>query len=151
MAIDRLVPFDRIPPQSLEMEQAVLGAMLIEREAQRWVARTELVRSAYGRHPPARRLLIRYEDLLADAPRQLRSIYSWLGLAPPEDLLARVDARSFDALPTSAKGSGKFHRAATPGMWRDNLSAEEQQVCQKVMGPTLAAMGYGPDGIPARS
>ncbi len=33
MAIDRLVPFDRIPPQSLEMEQATLGAMLIERAA----------------------------------------------------------------------------------------------------------------------
>lgn len=27
------VPFDRIPPQNLEMEQCVLGAMLIEREA----------------------------------------------------------------------------------------------------------------------
>ena len=33
MAIDRLLPYDRIPPQSLEMEQAVLGAMLIERAA----------------------------------------------------------------------------------------------------------------------
>lgn len=33
MAIERLVPFDKIPPQNLEMEQAVLGAMLIERIA----------------------------------------------------------------------------------------------------------------------
>src|ERR1043165_1672475 len=33
MALDRLVPFDRIPPQRLEMEQATLGAMLIERAA----------------------------------------------------------------------------------------------------------------------
>jgi replicative DNA helicase len=35
MALDRrsLIPFDRIPPQNLEMEQAVLGAMLIERSA----------------------------------------------------------------------------------------------------------------------
>jgi replicative DNA helicase len=33
MAIDRLVPFDKIPPQDLSMEQAVLGAMLIERAA----------------------------------------------------------------------------------------------------------------------
>ncbi|HZO87865.1 MAG TPA: replicative DNA helicase [Chthonomonadaceae bacterium] len=33
MAIDRLVPFDRIPPQNLEAEQAVLGSMLIERPA----------------------------------------------------------------------------------------------------------------------
>src|SRR5579871_4136931 len=30
---NRQVPFDRIPPQSLDMEQAVLGAMLIEHAA----------------------------------------------------------------------------------------------------------------------
>jgi replicative DNA helicase len=33
MAIERLAPLDRIPPQSLEGEQAVLGSMLIERAA----------------------------------------------------------------------------------------------------------------------
>jgi len=33
MALDRLASFDRIPPQNLEAEQAVLGSMLIERAA----------------------------------------------------------------------------------------------------------------------
>lgn len=33
MALEPLFPYDRIPPQSLEMEQATLGAMLIERAA----------------------------------------------------------------------------------------------------------------------
>ncbi len=33
MAFDGLTPFDRIPPQNLEAEQAVLGSMLIERPA----------------------------------------------------------------------------------------------------------------------
>jgi replicative DNA helicase len=33
MAVERQFPFDRIPPQSLEMEQATLGSMLIERTA----------------------------------------------------------------------------------------------------------------------
>jgi replicative DNA helicase len=33
VAVDRIVPFDRIPPQSLDMEQAVLGSMLIDRVA----------------------------------------------------------------------------------------------------------------------
>ena len=33
MALDRLSSFDRIPPQNLEAEQAVLGSMLIERAA----------------------------------------------------------------------------------------------------------------------
>jgi len=33
VALDRLVPYDRIPPQNLEAEQAVLGSMLLERAA----------------------------------------------------------------------------------------------------------------------
>ena len=33
MALDRMSPFDRVPPQNLEAEQAVLGSMLIERPA----------------------------------------------------------------------------------------------------------------------
>lgn len=33
MALDRLTPFDRVPPHNLEAEQAVLGSMLIERPA----------------------------------------------------------------------------------------------------------------------
>jgi replicative DNA helicase len=33
MAAERNTPFDHVPPQSLEMEQATLGAMLIERAA----------------------------------------------------------------------------------------------------------------------
>ena len=33
MALDRITPFDRVPPQNLEAEQAVLGSMLIERAA----------------------------------------------------------------------------------------------------------------------
>lgn len=120
---------------------------LVEREAQRWAARTEIVSRAYDRHPPDRRLLVRYEDLLSDTPEMLRSIYSWLDLEPPEDLVERVKANSFDALPATAKGSGKFQRAATPGLWRENLSPDEQNCCAEVMGPMLSAMGYdlGPE------
>jgi hypothetical protein len=122
-------------------------ATLIEREAQRWVARTEITRDAYERHAPGRRFLVRYEELLADTPKQLRSIYSWLGLSPPRGLQARVDTRAFSNLPDSATGPGKFHRAATPGLWRQNLTAAEQDICEKVMGPTLETMGYevGPE------
>jgi Sulfotransferase family len=115
---------------------------LIEREAQRWVARTEITCRAFEQHPPARRLLVRYEDLLADTPKELRSIYSWLGLTVPGDLQQRVDERAFSALPDTARGPGKFQRAATPGLWRENLAPDEQALCEKVMGPTLRTMGY---------
>ncbi|HEV2370141.1 MAG TPA: sulfotransferase [Acidimicrobiales bacterium] len=115
---------------------------LIEREAQRWVARTEIVARAYDRHPPTRRLLVRYEDLLSDTPKNLLAVYSWLQLDPPADLQERVKARSFDSAPTSSKGSGQFRRAATPGLWRKNLSPEEQSWCMEIMGATLTAQGY---------
>ena len=120
---------------------------LIERESQRWVARTEIVSRAYERHPPARRLLVRYEDLLADTPKELRSIYSWLGLAPPADLLERVERRAFGSTPDAERGPGKFVRAATPGLWRDNLNPDEQDCCERIMGPMLKTLGYqvGPE------
>src|SRR5437763_135502 len=92
--------------------------------------------------PPDQRLLVRYEELLSDTATTLQSIYSWLDLDPPEGLLGRVQASSFDAVPALAKGSGRFHRAATPGLWRQNLSQEEQDCCTKIMGPTLTKMGY---------
>ncbi|HET6963616.1 MAG TPA: sulfotransferase [Acidimicrobiales bacterium] len=117
---------------------------LVQREAQRWVARTEVVARAYDRHAAELRLLVRYEDLLADTTGTLRSIYSWLRIEPPPDLAERVTGSSFESVPSSAKGSGKFHRAATPGLWRQNLSPEEQACCAEVMGPMLTAMGYGP-------
>jgi hypothetical protein len=114
----------------------------IQREAQRWVARTEIVRSAYDKHPPARRLMVRYEDLLADTRKVLGLIYSWLGISPPDDLEERLAARAFSALPDAAKGPGKFNRAASPGLWRENLSSEEQAMCQEIMGEMLTTLDY---------
>ena len=115
---------------------------LIEREAQRWLARTEIVSRAYARHPPGRRLLLRYEDLLADTQKELRSIYSWLGLAPPGDLPERVEGRAFGSTPDAERGPGKFARAATPGLWRNNLNQDEQDCCERIMGPMLKTLGY---------
>lgn len=119
---------------------------LVEHEAEKWVARTQIVSRAYDRHPPEQRLLVRYEDLLADTPKTLQTIYSWLEVDPPTGLLDRVRSNSFDALPASTKGSGRFHRAATPGLWRQNLSQDEQDCCAKIMGPMLTATGYQPNG-----
>jgi len=115
---------------------------LIKREAQRWAARTEIVRRAYEQHRPDRRLLVRYEDLLADTSTEVTAIYSWLGLEPPADLDERVKAHAFSSLPDATTGPGKFQRAATPGLWRNNFNPEEQDYCEQVMGPMLRTLGY---------
>jgi replicative DNA helicase len=71
MAIERLTPFDRIPPQSLEGEQAVLGSMLIERAAIEKAAE-----------------ILRPEDFYRDAHRVIfEAILSLVDRDEPVDLL----------------------------------------------------------------
>ena len=41
-----------------------------------------------------------------------------------------------------AKGPTKALRAATPGLWRENLSDEEQLAVNEIMGETLERLGY---------
>ena len=115
--------------------------------AHRWVVCTEAVQRAYDQHDPELRLLVRYEDLLADTPAVLERILRWMGSTVPATTIAEQAARlSFSALPSDLKGSGRFARAATPGLWRENLTADEQAAVHEVMAPTLRAMGYDVDG-----
>ena len=39
-------------------------------------------------------------------------------------------------------GPTEFARAASPGLWRENLSSEEQRTTTEIMGKQLAALGY---------
>lgn len=43
----------------------------------------------------------------------------------------------------SASGPLEFAPAAKPGLWRENLSHEEQTVIEEIMTPTLERMSYG--------
>jgi hypothetical protein len=49
---------------------------------------------------------------------------------------------SFEAIPAESRGPGRFARAATPGLWRENLSTEEQRLLMDVIGPKLQQLGY---------
>jgi hypothetical protein len=90
-------------------------------------------------------LLVRYEDLLADTETQLRRILDWMGLAAPAEVGEHVGRLAFDRVDPAHRGTGKFHRAATPGLWRDNLDAAEQAAATAVMGPLLTELGYPVD------
>lgn len=114
----------------------------IEEQAHLWVARTRVVKHAYESHDHALRHVVRYEQMREDTLATLRSLYEWLGLDEPGDLDEVVARRSFEALPSEHTGSGRFARAATPGLWRDNLTAEEQRLVNDIMGESLAGLGY---------
>ena len=59
-----------------------------------------------------------------------------------EELEAAVAALAFEAYPARAKGPTKPLRAATPGLWRENMSAREHAVMEETMGSKLVELGY---------
>ena len=71
----------------------------VERSAQKWLWRTEIVEAAFARHE-GRKLLVRYEDLLSDTARHLAAIFNWMELPLPMDQLAVIlEKHSFESLP----------------------------------------------------
>jgi hypothetical protein len=116
---------------------------LVRRESHLWVARTRAVRRAFDAHPESLRFLVRYEDARRDTATVVSALEAWLGLRRSER--GRADAlrwNDFDTIPADAKGTGKPLRAASPGLWRENLDAHEQAAMVAIMGDELAAAGY---------
>jgi hypothetical protein len=107
-----------------------------------WLERTRVVLTARDQVGPDRHLLLRYEDLLADATTGVRSILAWLGLDVPPQLDEHIARLSFAELKPEAKGPGQFARAATPGMWRHNLDRREQDIVNAIAQPMLRELGY---------
>lgn len=110
-----------------------------------WVKRMTAVRASYDGLPDAQRLLVRYEDLRADPAAGLTRVAAWLGLDASADVIADVAERfAFERVPDDAKGAGKFQRAASPGLWRDNLTPAEQRIVSGTAGELLTSLGYEP-------
>lgn len=119
---------------------------LLRAQAFRWLARTEAVQRTYDRLPDGQRYLVRYEDLRVDTLAVLRGILRWLGLELDQArLAAAVEKLSFEALPEASRGEGKFVRAAEPGLWRKNLTVDEQAMLREILGDALTKLGYDPD------
>ena len=111
--------------------------------AYKWLWRTEVVQEAYARHPGPK-LLVRYEDLRADTRTHLRAIVDWCGLeADDTELDELIGRHAFERLPEKIRGAQHFVRAASPGLWRENLTADEQQAVHEICGAKLAELGYG--------
>jgi hypothetical protein len=108
-----------------------------------WTYRTAVVQRVYAQHPSSRRVLVRYEDLVADPAQELARVCRGVGLdAGPARLAAVAGAHAFEAVPAADRGEGKEIRSATPGGWRTNLTPAEHEVMHELMGPTLVELGY---------
>jgi hypothetical protein len=118
-------------------------AALVRWQSAVWAFRTEVVRRAYDAHPVDRRMMVRYEDLVADPAGELVRLCAQLPVRASADACASVAARhAFEAVPAAAKGKSKEIRSATPGGWRENLTPQEHEIMHEVMGRQLAELGY---------
>jgi hypothetical protein len=132
-----------IGPGNMDLSDAEERLAYVRRQARLWLNCTNAVQSAYAAHPEELRWTVRYEDLRANTIGALRPLAGWLGLGLDDAALAEaVEANAFEAIPRRLRGSGTPRRAATPGLWRENLTAAEQDAMLEIIGPKLEELGY---------
>jgi hypothetical protein len=99
-----------------------------------------------------RRLLMRYEDLLAEPERYFARLVRFLGTGEvdAERLRRAVQFSSFDALKgqetaegyRAAGSAGQFFRAGKAGQWRERLTPEQARRIEADHGEVMGKLGY---------
>jgi hypothetical protein len=93
--------------------------------------------AACDRHPGPK-IVTTYEELRADPNAAIRRIRDTLGLSASDEAIdAAVYLHAWEHIPAAEKGTGRFYRKATPGGWRDDLSAEEVAIVEQWTAPVL--------------
>jgi hypothetical protein len=111
----------------------------VEQLAKNYVANVSAVREAYEGHPEEARILVRYEDLRANPLEWVTRICEKLRVEADREQLERaVEKRSWENIPEDRRGEGKFHRKATPGGWREDLTPGQAEIVEKITAPLLA-------------
>ena len=111
--------------------------------AELWACNIDSTIRAIDAHDPGRVIVVRYEDLLAETTSELRRVLDWMGIERDEAAIAETtEALAFKAIPEQDKGPLTRNRSAKPGLWRENLSEEEQATVHEILGRRLARFGY---------
>jgi LPS sulfotransferase NodH len=119
---------------------------LVGQLARNYVTNVSAVKEAYARHPEGAKVMIRYEDLRAAPQDCVSYICDSLGIeVDSEQLKQDVERRAFERIPQEHRGRGKFHRKATPGGWREDLTPEQVRVVEEITGPLLRE--FYPDSL----
>jgi len=96
------------------------------------------VKKAYEEHP-GKKAFVRYEDLRHNTISTLKVMYAALEIGCDEaQLKAAVAKHSWERIPESEKGEGKFYRKAEPGGWREDLSPEQIRIIEEITAPILS-------------
>ena len=109
----------------------------VKERAEHYVKFLGNAKEAYEAHQ-GHKVRARYEDLRADTLGTMKHIYSELGIPVDEGELAwSVEKHSWGNVPKEKKGTGKFHRKATPGGWKEDLTPEQVEVVERITAPLL--------------
>jgi hypothetical protein len=109
----------------------------VEQAAHSYLRHVGEAKRAYDAHA-GRKVLIRYEDLRADALGTMKRLYAELEIAVEEgELIRAVEKHSWENIPEDKKGEGKFYRKATPGGWREDLTEEQVEMVEYITAPLL--------------
>lgn len=101
-------------------------------------------------------LMLRYEDMVADTPRELRKIVAFLNFkTTPEQIAQAVERSSADQMRRMEKAQTKEHglvkgsrkdlsfvRAAGSGGWRKDLPMPMVEKIEAAWGPVMRHLGY---------
>jgi len=120
---------------------------ITRRRANMYMTQVGRARDAYKAHEGPK-VLVRYEDLRADTLETMKRIYSELGIPAEEKELARVvEKHSWENIPEEDKGEGKFYRKATPGGWREDLTAKQARIIEEITAPLLKEFYPEPERV----
>jgi hypothetical protein len=100
----------------------------------RGVQNAKLAYDAHG----GPKVVIRYEDLVADTIGTMRRLYAALGIAvDPDELVRAVEKHSWENVPEEEKGEGKFYRKGRPGSWKEDLTPEQTKTVERITASLL--------------
>ena len=110
---------------------------LVESTATMYLQNVGNSKEAYEAHGGPK-VLVKYEELRTDTLGTMRRMYSELGIEVDEEKLARaVEDHAWENVPDEDKGEGKFHRKASPGGWREDLTEEQVETVERITSPLL--------------
>jgi hypothetical protein len=109
----------------------------VKNRARSYLRAIGYTKQAYDAHKGPK-VLVRYEELRANALETMKRIYSTLGIPVDEgELIRAVRKHSWESIPEEEKGEGKVFRKATPGGWSEDLTSEQVDVVERITAPLL--------------
>lgn len=111
--------------------------VFVKQRAEAYMKQITGAKEAYEAHVGPK-VLVRYEELVADTPGTMRHIYETLGIPVESGELSRVVERhSWENISAEEKGEGKFYRRGTSGGWREDLTPEQVELVERVAAPVI--------------